>query len=328
MKYFISAVLILSLSCVVWCQQSKSLNKSSPVQNNTVIKEKKPLQVSEDDLRFNSTDPIERRKAINDAVFSKDVSKIDLIEKYLYDESKLVRMSAIEGLGILRSTQTADKITDILLNDNDREIKNSCMIALSYIPNVNTKKIIEYYYKETDDILKSQALRLLASKNDRSIEKDMIKVANSSNFSTEIRINAIYYLGVIKSTDAVFVVKKLIENENKLIKLEAIRSAGEIGDKSFIDILKARAMENDDDIKIESVFALAKLGDNSLIELVHKYINSSNLSYRDKSLTAMGMVGDKKTMEFLEGYIGKVEDPALKSFISFTIERIKARIKK
>lgn len=323
MKRFVG-VCILSL-CIVplfsQVKKSKQTPKEELKATNTV--EKKTTAVQSD-----TSDPMLRRKAINDIVFSRDNSKVDVVAGYLNDENKLVKMAAIEGLGILRSTKNEDNIVDILINDTDREIKNSCIVALSYLyPLKNIDKITNYYFKENDEFIKGQIIRLLALKNVKTLEKEMINLISSNKTSNELKLNAIYYLGVIKSTQSVPIIRNFINDSNKLIKLEAIRSIGEIADTSSIELLRARVGENDDDVKLESALALSKMGDPFGLDYMYKYIDSPNLSYRDKALTVIGAVGNTKSISILEDKLKNVTDPNLKSFISFTIEKIKARLK-
>ncbi len=314
-------VILTLLEISLYSQQIKEKTKTLATEDVRIS-----TNVLSDKNKVVENDPMLRRKNINDIVFARDISKVDEIAKYMYDENKLVRMAAIEGLGTLRAEKYSDAIIDILMKETDRDLKNSCIIALSYMPSLNTKKLLDYYKKETEILLKAQMIRLFGARNEKSVEKEMMKIASSSKNPSELRIAAVYYLGAVKSTDSISILRDLVQGDDKLLKMEAIRVIGDIGDKSSIDIIKARAGEKDDDIKIESVLSLAKLGDNSMLESVYEYIDSQNLSYREKVLTAAGIAGDIKTLTFLEEKLKKVEDPNLKSFISFTIERIKARL--
>ncbi|MGC9071042.1 MAG: HEAT repeat domain-containing protein [Elusimicrobiales bacterium] len=325
---YLGGILILILPLVFLHSQQTSQNtpQLNSQQTNTsteVVNAKNDVSLEE---KTKETDPMMVRKFINDIVSSRDVTKADRIAKYIYDENKLIKMAAIEGLGMLRAEKYCDDIINILLKETDRDIKHSSMISLSYIPSFNTSRLIEYYNKETDNMLKAQVIRLLASKNEKSLEKEAIKIASSTNYSTEIKIAAVYYLGIIKSTNSVSLLIDLAKSSDKLLKIESIKALGEIGDKTCVDVIRIRAGEKDDDIKIESVLSLAKLGDNSMLESVYDYIDSPNLSYREKVLTAAAIVGDMKTVSFLEKKLKKVNDQNLKSFISFTIERIKSRL--
>ncbi|MCX7641699.1 MAG: HEAT repeat domain-containing protein [Elusimicrobiales bacterium] len=321
----ISIILVIIFIAIPFYSQTKKPTKqiASPSPSSPVGK-----QESSQNNSTQSQDPIIKRNMINDIVFSKDLSKIDIVVSAINDENKIVRMAAIEGLGILGSSQHEDLILNILLEETDKEIKNSCMVALSYIyPLKNYNKLIQYYRNETDDILKGQAIRLLASKNVKDVENEMITVLNSKKFSLELKVNAIYYLGVIKSTQAVNLLLEYLNDSNKLIRLESIKALGEISDRKTVDFIRARMGENDDDIKIETSLALSKMGDNFGLSEMYKYIDSPNLSYRDKALTVIGAVGDLTSIKILEEKLRKTQDQNLKSFIGFTIEKIKARLK-
>lgn len=295
---------------------------------STTSQQTAQAKVDEDKTQYIASDPHERRRFINDIVFSRDTSKVDEILPYINDESKIVRMAAIEGLGILRASKYEDKIIDILVNDPDKEIKNSSIIALSYLyPLKNYRRIVDYYFNEKDEFIKNQIIRLLAFKNVKELEDEMIKVLSSDKTSRELKLNALYYLGVIKSTQSVPTIQRYLSDEDKLIRLEAIRAAGEIGDRSFIELLRVRVRENDDEIRIDSALALAKMGDSSGLEYMYDYITSPNLSYRDKSLTVIGSVGDERSIKKLNEKLKDITDENLKSFITFTIEKIKARLK-
>lgn len=287
------------------------------------------LLVSLFSLHIAVSQQVDKRKIINDAVISNDLSKTDLIASYLKDEDKLIKIAAIEALGILKAVKYEDKIVEILLKEKDRDIKNSCIIALSYFyPLKSIDKIAEYYKNEKDELLKSQIVRLFAARDIKKLENEMLSIIKSKSSSIEMKTTAIYYLGVIKSTSSVDVIRDLLKDDNKLVKLEAIRALGEIGDRTSIDLLRARVGENDDDIKIESSFALAKMNDNFGLKEMYKYIDSKNLSHREKALIVIGSVGDLESIKVLEEKLSKTDDQNLKSFISFTIEKIKARTRK
>ncbi|MEF3279495.1 MAG: HEAT repeat domain-containing protein [Elusimicrobiota bacterium] len=277
---------------------------------------------------LSSSDPIIRRQAIINLSQTRDLKYADIIEKYIEDQDKLVRMAAIESLGMMRSEKSIDKILTILSKTSDNDIKNSCLIAISYMPKLNKPdKIIELALKDENENIKVVAIRTLGSFNIKSIENDMIKLVEDKKSNTFIKQSAINYLGAIKSTTSIELLLKLTKSEEKQIKISAIRALGDIGDLKASEALRVRVGEDDADVQIESALALAKMGDNFGLSFIYKYLDSDNIAYKNMALNIIGMVGNEQSIAILEEKIKKITDPSLKSFMEFTKERIKARIR-
>jgi HEAT repeat protein len=275
-----------------------------------------------------SSDPGIRRQAILEMTSKRDPKYIDYIEKYIDDENKIVKLAAIEAAGIYRSTKTVDKIISILSKTTDNDIKNSCLIAISYMPNVEKRDIIkDIALKDKDDNIKSQAIRILANLNDYSIENDMLKVAEDKKQNPSLRTSAISYLSKIKSEKAKNIILKALKDENKQVRIEAIRSCGDMQIKESIETLRIISGENDSDIQLEASFSLAKLGDSFPLKYMYSYLDNNNPFYKNMALNIIGIIGDEESIKILDEKIKLEKDPNIKSFMEFTREIIKGKLK-
>jgi len=275
-----------------------------------------------------SSDPGIRRQAIVEMTSKRDPKYIDYIEKYIDDENKIVKLAAIEAAGIYRSTKTVDKIISILSKTTDNDIKNSCLIALSYMPNIEKRDIIkDIALKDKDDNIKSQAIRILANLNDYSIENDMLKVAEDKKQNPSLRSSAISYLSKIKSEKAKNIIFKALKDENKQVRIEAIRACGDMQIKESIETLRIISGENDSDIQLEASFSLAKLGDAFPLKYMYSYLDNNNPFYKNMALNIIGIIGDEESIKILDEKIKLEKDPNIKSFMEFTREIIKGKLK-
>lgn len=322
----ILAVLFLSLSLLYSEEKPKKPliileGKPKPQLNN--------LKVPPDiDLMLNSTDYLLRRQGILKLSETRDLRYANVIEKYLDDENKLVKMTAIESLGVLRNQSSSDKIVDILSKTDDDDIKNSSIIALSYMPELkNPQVLINLALKDKSEYIRVSAIRILGSFNIKDIEDDMIDIVKSEKTTTILKVSAINYLGSIKSQKSKDIIAKMINCEDKLIKLNSIKAAGDIGDVSFRELLRARVGENDADIQIESANSLAKMGDDFGLEKIYKYLDSDNINYKNMVLNIIGAVGNERSISILDEKIKNEKNAQIKSFMEFTKEKIKARLK-
>ena len=275
-----------------------------------------------------SSDPGIRRQAIVEMTSKRDPKYIDYIEKYIDDENKIVKLAAIEAAGIYRSTKTVDKIISILSKTTDNDIKNSCLIALSYMPNIEKRDIIkDIALKDKDDNIKSQAIRILANLNDYSIENDMLKVAEDKKQNPSLRSSAISYLSKIKSDKAKNIILKALKDENKQVRIEAIRACGDMQIKESIETLRIISGENDSDIQLAASFSLAKLGDTFPLKYMYSYLDNNNPFYKNMALNIIGIIGDEESIKILDEKIKLEKDPNIKSFMEFTREIIKGKLK-
>jgi len=275
-----------------------------------------------------SSDPGIRRQAIVEMTSKRDPKYIDYIEKYIDDENKIVKLAAIEASGIYRSTKTVDKIISILSKTTDNDIKNSCLISLSYMPNIEKRDIIkDIALKDKDDNIKSQAIRILANLNDYSIENDMLKVTEDKKQNPSLRSSAISYLSKIKSEKAKNIILKALKDENKQVRIEAIRACGDMQIKESIETLRIISGENDSDIQLEASFSLAKLGDSFPLKYMYSYLDNNNPFYKNMALNIIGIIGDEESIKILDEKIKLEKDPNIKSFMEFTREIIKGRLK-
>lgn len=295
--------------------------------------EKKELQVNlpadiQSDL--NSPDPVMRRVAINKLASTRKKEFIPVIEKYLYDSEKIVKITAIESLGLLRSTKSVGKIIDILSKTDDKDIKNSCLIALSYMPQIEPEyvdKIIKYTFAERDENLKAGAIRLLGNFKIKNVEDKLIKIVLDEKNSSILRESALKALVDIRSEKIISELKKLIMDNDKRVKIMAVRAAGELGVKSLTEDLRARVGEKDPDIQLEASLSLAKMGDNFPLSAMYKYLDDSNLNYKQMALNIISIIGDNSSISILDKKIDKEENQNIKEFMKFVREKIKARLK-
>ena len=280
--------------------------------------------------RILSSDPGIRRQAIVEMTQTRDPKYLAYIENYIDDENKIVKLAAIEAIGIYRSTKTIDKIIDILSKTKDNDIKNSCLISLSYMPFIEKKDIIKNIaLKDPDNNIRIQAVRILANLGDNSLENEMLKLAGNKKENLLIRASSIYYLSKIKSEKSKDIILKSLKDEDKQIRIEAIRACGDMQIKESIDTLRIISGENDPDIQLEASLSLAKLGDSFPLRYLYSYLDKDNINivYKSMALNIIGIIGDEESIRILNKKIELEKDPNIKSFLEFTRERIKGRLK-
>ncbi|HOL62255.1 MAG TPA: HEAT repeat domain-containing protein [Elusimicrobiales bacterium] len=329
---YLSLVFVFSVSAFAQTKKNtKSQTPSKTSQPQTIeVKTDSAQTAAQDTLsgKINSPDPIVRRQTIMEMAQTRDLKYAPVIEKYLEDENKLVKMAAIESLGTMRSEGSSDKILNLLSVSNDKDIKNSCIIAISYMPKLEKPEaLVKVALQEPDENLKVSAIRTLGSFGVKNIEQDMIKTLNDKKASVNLRVAAANYLSSIKSDKSSDIFLKLLKDENNLLRIEAIRAAGDMQIKSAITDLRVISGENTPEIQLESALSLAKMDDPFALNNMYKYLTSSNASYRNMALNIIGMIGNEESVKILDDKIKTETDPSFKGFMEFTREKIKARIK-
>jgi|GEM_PF-5730958 len=321
MKYELLLVVFLIFNIPSF-SQTPNTQESGMLDNSAKVSETFIDNVS-------SNDPMVRRQAIIDMAQTRDVKYVDVIEKYINDENKLVSMAAIESLGTMRSQKSAGKITELLSKTADNDIKNSCIIALSYMPKIeNPQPLINIALNDKDENLRASAIRTLGAFNIGDIEEEAINAISDKKSSLKLKISYIDYLGAIKSKKSALLLIKFIKDENLPLRVSAIRALGDIGEKTAIESLRIISGENIPEVQIEAAYSLAKMGDNFALNSLYKYLDSDNQSYKNMAINIIGIIGDSNSINVLNKKIEDEKNPSFKSFMEFAREKISARLKR
>ncbi|PIS47990.1 MAG: hypothetical protein COT17_00585 [Elusimicrobia bacterium CG08_land_8_20_14_0_20_51_18] len=276
--------------------------------------------------QIKSQDPQIRRLGAGALVAARDPKAAPHLENLLADGDEGVRIAAIDGLGVLRSESSVEKLLKMLAEEKSALVRQSCVIALSYMGGLkNPENLISAAMKDPDLSVRYAAIRTLGSLKINQAEGELIKALKEDD--PDLKRAVISSLGAIRSVKAVDQLKNYLTNENVNIRQEAIKALGSIGDASAIENIKARLSESNPEIQLEAALALAKLGNASGLETAYKHIDSREYVLQQQALTVLSIAGDAKSLELLDKKIKETKNESVKPVMEFTRQRIKARLK-
>ncbi len=142
-------------------------------------------------------------KALNDF---KNVKALPVLKEFFYDSDSTVRLLAIKGMGVIA-------------RDN-QDARLFCQDAI--IETINGKG-----FEKRDFSEKLSYYEALASSNSRELEDSMIEMLKTRSFlgikkKTETRACAAYYLGLIRSNEALPLFEKLQKSSEPLVREQVV----------------------------------------------------------------------------------------------------------
>lgn len=193
---------------------------------------------------------------------------------------------------------------------------------------------------KSDDIYtKKHALWILGYLKDADSYNSIVSLLDDRNF--EIRIDAIIALEEIGNKDAFFEIKKLIRDENPIVRENALRVMVKLrkNDSSVIVFLKEALKDKDPEVREETLNLLYRLEADEAMDLIISSLNDENPSVRARAaeiiamkpvhraynsivlllndndndvklyaILALGAIGDKKAVPILLGLLKKNKD--------------------
>jgi len=274
--------------------------------------------------KLGSPDPSMRRQGTEFLAQSRDQKAGPYLVKALSDASAPVRASAADGLCQLVYREATPKITDLLLNDKDAQVRQQAASSLSYMMDQSAGPALVKALKDEAPGVRYAAANTLGAMRYAQAEAPLIELLSDDG----MRRVAISALGRLQSKKAAPAIFSALSDKDQYTRLEAVRALGSIGDASAAPELKKRLDKAETpSIRVEAALSLAKLGSQDGLLTAYEFVRSPDMSLKNQSLEVIGAVGDARSLQFIEELYAAEQDPMTKSMLDFTRQRLAARQK-
>ncbi len=282
-----------------------------------------PFDSAMTDLRSN--DAAARRQAAEKLGQLRDQKAVPALIKALSDQSPLVRQSAADSLGLMTSREAAPALADLLAKDAEASVRQQAAISLSYIMDQNTGPALIKALKDPAQPVRYAALHTLGVIRYAPAEKEIIGMLSSEDKS--MRRGAIAALGQMQSKAAGEPIAAQLADQDQFVRIEAIKAVGNIGyAPAAPQLVKLLDKAEQPAVRVEAALALSKMGMPDGLMTAYEFIKSPELSIRSQSMNIIAAVGDARSLQFVQELYNTETDPANKSMLDFTVQRLKARL--
>ncbi|NHJ32884.1 MAG: HEAT repeat domain-containing protein [Asgard group archaeon] len=225
---------------------------------------------------------------------SKDTERVQgfLMEITRKDSNWKIRRDAIKILGKGKVTQSIELLREILLKDHLTVLRKTAAKALGNIG---------------DLVVIQPLIEALNTSKDPSI---IIEVAGS--------------LGVLKATEAIDDLLKMLKNKDGEIRENVAQALGMIGDSKAIDpLLKILRDDQEAWDRGQAAEALGLIGDKRVVsDLIHVLENDDGIGVSVKTATALGRLKDPIAVDPLISFLQKSQNVAERRAIAYALGEI------
>ena len=237
----------------------------------------------------------------------------------LDDPDPVVRALAIEGLWEDNNLKLIDKFQQILLNDDNVDVREAAALALGkfiYLGEIN--KIPESYARPAVETLwdvyhdphehirvRRRALEGIS----HSSHPGASRIIESAHFDEDLsmRASALYAMG--RSADVRWIPYLLPELESKSpeLRMEAARALGELESTAAIDpMIRMLDSENDSEVRFAILEALGQIGGDKAKQALELAADSQNEAEAEIAEMALEQIyaGLNKLSDFIDTILG------------------------
>ena len=213
-------------------------------------------------------DEVDRSYAIRALADLKDSGSVELLFERLHDEDLDVSIDAVNALGELEGEGIADKLIESFLKDPEGEIKVACLESLAKL---GDKKAIPHFLA-------------VAEKPPEEVSFE----SGDWDLWWDMQLQSIRGLGKLKVTEAIPVLKRLIESDDYLdIENEIFNTIVDIGGKESDEYLLSLLTGNNARIKRRVAKALGRSQSKSTLKLLGRSLQDKDPDVREATLLAL-----------------------------------------
>jgi len=240
---------------------------------------------------------------LNSLSQEKEVVQGFLLDIARSDSDWKIRRNAIKTLGKGKVTQSIKLLHEILLKDHLTVLRKSAAKALGNIGDpIAIPSLIEALKTSKDPSIVIEVASSLGVLKATQALDDLLKMLN--NKDGEIRENVAQALGMIGDSKAINPLLKILKDDQEAwVRGQAAEALGLIGDKRVVtDLIFTLENDNGIGVSVKTATALGRLKNPTAVEpLINFLQKSQNVADRRAITYALGEIGDKRAAEvFLE----------------------------
>jgi HEAT repeat protein len=219
----------------------------------------------------------------------------------LNNESDFVRRSAVDALGKIQSNEAVEPLIKMLADENE-DVRRSVVDALGEIKSDEAvKPLVEVLTDENEDGNVQSIVDALGKiKSDKAVKLFIAMLDHENN---DVRKNAIYILGEIKSYETVKPLIEMLtdESDDADVRRSVVYALGEIKSyeavKPIIDVLTNKC--DDVDVRRSVVYALGKIKSYEAVKPLIDVLTdeSDDVDVRRSVVYALGEIKSYKAVK-------------------------------
>ncbi|MFH1380196.1 MAG: HEAT repeat domain-containing protein [bacterium] len=268
-----------------------------------------------------STNPAERRNAVEQlGRINGDVS-VKLIIPRLRDENEYVRSTSINSLYRLKA---ADKIFDdicrMLKNDSMYDVRRT---AAKTLGKLNDQKAIPFLIDALKDLHPDVQISAAVSLERLNAQEAGVPLlALLKERDPRVKRQAILSLSTLRNDESVQYIEQELNSDDVSLREAACKTLGNLNSSKSILKIKPLLQDKHEEVKIAAAEALARMQDVSGLDVCLKSLHSKDDSIKMRAIEVFGLIGSREHISELEKY---VSDEKFKSSAQLSIDRINDR---
>jgi HEAT repeat protein len=221
----------------------------------------------------------------------------------LADSDVVVRARAVEGLGLTEERSAIEPLVDLLLKDEDYNVRAAAAGALGKfamqaelgkLPQSDANKVEEALLAAFNSSAEHYTVRCRVleaiSPLERPFIDDMIRQAYRSD-TFEFQVSAIYSMGRNCNPGWLPILLKELRSPNAQLRFEAARACGELEEEEAVSHLLELTHDNDAEVQMSAIEALGRIGGDEAREVLQEFLESPSESIREAAQDALDEIG-------------------------------------
>ncbi len=272
---------------------------------------------------------IDAKEAFIRSNFAKILRKFDrpqvhqALEKLLDDESKSVRLAALDGLSQMKGEVSIDRLT-MLIDDTDFAVQSKAVETIVMIHHPETVAHLVPHLKSESEYTRRAAVEVLNEIASPDSVRDLFRILKDEDWW--VRSRAADALGKIGGKRVVQAVIQLIKDDDEFIRRSAIEIINATKDESTFDALVQSLDDSDWWVRERAIDGLAELGNKKCVPVLINMLskNSDNEAMVVVLLKAFATLKAEEattiTVKQLKSKSENVVKEAIKTLITITGE--------
>jgi HEAT repeat protein len=221
----------------------------------------------------------------------------------LADEEPYVRAAAIRGLDEYEEVDLIPTLIDLLLIDQDAEVRREAAIALGR-------------YALAAELDK------LSPEDTHAVRNALIESAEDLEEDERVRARAIEALGVISGEETENLIESIYEEDSLWLKVGAVDAMGRSCDSLWLPIILRESEHRAPEMRHAAAFAAGEIGDEEAVpQLRRMALEDPDREVQLAAIRSLGTIGGPMARVALQGVLYEGDD-ALQEAIEVAISEI------